>query len=201
MDNDLEQLFCEMVPVRYDFLIKEFGFSFYQDHTWRFRAESPNCRIVMEYEKNHSACWIERIDDGSAGTEMYHGINVKLIAECKGYDSLASGPQFRSSRETIEREIDEYTMLLKEYCVNFLRGDFSEWALIVTCLKFQNDSRERKENLIVQARLHKEIREKAESAWKNKDFAQVVTLYTSIFDFLSPTEKKKVEYAKKQLHQ
>jgi len=201
MDNDLEQLFCEMIPVRFDFLIKEFGFAFFQDRTWRFRAESPNCRVVMEYEKNHSACWIERLDDGSTEKDMFHAINVKLIAACKGYIRLPPDPQFYSKRESVTKEIDEYAMILKKYCSNFLEGNFSDWPQIVNCLLIQNDIREKNENIIVQSRLHQEIREKAKSAWKDKDFIQVISLYTSIFDFLSPTEKKKVEYAKKRLRQ
>jgi hypothetical protein len=137
MNDNLEQIFREEVAQKYKFLNKDFGFIFFQEYTWRLVAKSSFCHVVMEYEKEHFACWIERFDEDFAVNDRYRGINVVLIATCKGYSHIIPDPQLHSKKEIIEEEIDENSNLLRKYCSAFLNGDFSEWPEIITCLRRQ----------------------------------------------------------------
>ncbi|HEY0659308.1 MAG TPA: hypothetical protein VGD05_12575 [Pyrinomonadaceae bacterium] len=46
--------------------------------------------------------------------------------------------------------------------------------------------------------INKQQRQKAEEAWKQKDYAIVAKIYKSMKDFLSQSEKKKLEYSEKR---
>lgn len=134
MYDDLDHLFQVTVPKKFDFLVSDFGFTLNQDKPWRFIAYSPVCHVVMEYEKNHFGCWIEKCGD-RVETDLYKGISVELIAVCKGFENSMSEPFFGSPSEIILREIERNSKLLRDYCSAFLLGDFSEWSEIISCIK------------------------------------------------------------------
>jgi hypothetical protein len=199
MDNDINTILYKLVLDKFEFLITEYGFKIYRDNEWRFIAESSFCRVIMDYDKGLFDCWIERLYDKNMEKDLYPIINVQVIACCLGYIKPEFETQFIAKKDSVTKEIIEYSYLLNEYCANFLRGDFSKWAQVVSCVQIKSENLENQDNIIKQKNLVKAFREKAQAAWIVKDFEKVIEDYNHIFDLLTPTEKMRFEYSKKHM--
>lgn len=194
METNLVKLFQETVPEKFDFLVKEYGFSLEFDICGHFVARSPYCQIMLVFEKKHFECWLERLD-----MEAYphDAIEVVVVATCLGYHHNKE-LRFPSDTEVLTDEIELNVKLLREYCSDFLRGDFGSWTRVVDCLEERGKLIELTRDGIAQEAELSAERELAQLAWSKKDFLEVITHYENIQSFLTASEKKKLEYAKKQ---
>jgi hypothetical protein len=195
MGRDLKELFKQTIPLRFDFLVTRYGFSLYQASQWHFVAQSPYCQITMEMDKKRFGCWLERKD---VHIFPYHPIDVMVLATCLGYQHQEAPHFFSNEEEAFIRDVELYVTVLEDYCSEFLRGDFTKWEKIMRCLDEKGRQQEKERERIAQERRLNEAREAARTAWANKDYQQVIVMYESILPFLTPSEKKKLEYARRR---
>ncbi|HEY0048827.1 MAG TPA: hypothetical protein VGB68_06065, partial [Pyrinomonadaceae bacterium] len=98
-----------------------------------------------------------------------------------------------SQAEILERNISWFASLLQRYGSDYLKGD-------VRAYKKLEERSNRRSKEYTQDLTNKQLRNKAASAWEQKDFAVVVESYKSMKKFLSAAEKKKLEYSEKMLN-
>lgn len=115
----------------------------------------------------------------------------ELLALKNDFD-LSPGYTFEKSTqiEIVEENVSWFASLLQKYGVEYLKGNSAFFQKL-------KENRERMSSEYTQEIINKQIRQKAEVAWKQKDYDTVSRNYKSIEKFLSPAEKKKLEYAKR----
>ena len=92
--------------------------------------------------------------------------------------------------EVTERDVSWFASILKKYGVEYLKGN-------PTVFKKLKENREQKSKEYTQEIMNQQLKQKAENAWKQKDYEVVAKSYKSIEKFLSPAEKRKLEYAER----
>lgn len=194
MRKDLKELFEQTIPLRFGFLVTRYGFSLHQASQWHFVAQSPYCEITMEMDKKRFGCWLERKD---AYIFPYRPIEVIVLATCLGYQHQTASHFLSKEEDVFIHDVELYVRVLEDYCSEFLRGDFTKWKKIIKCLEEKGRQQEKERERIAQERRLSEAREAARTAWINKDYQQVIVMYESILPFLTPAEKKKLEYARR----
>ncbi len=197
MNTDLESLFKYAVTEEFDFLVKDYGYSVFQDNPWRYSYIRGSIKLVMEFDGASFGCWIEREDLDLADT--YRAIGVEVISKCLGYQA-SNEVRFRPRDEILLNKVKTNSILIKKYCLNFIKGDFSKWDIVIECLKNQDKTQKEKNEAETLGYHLRDIRQMANFAWMNKDFKQVIYYYKSIENSLSKLEKKRLEYAEKQIN-
>ncbi|MCI0608911.1 MAG: hypothetical protein L0Z71_07615 [Anaerolineae bacterium] len=193
--STLLQIFETTVMEEFVFLQKNFGFNITKASDYLFVAKSSNCHVVIDFDKNVIGCWIERLDVPLKHPDR--GFAVEWIAKSLGYqdDEL----RFLTTEESIKRQTQLQARLLGEYCTQFLQGNFSGWQQV---FEYINEQRKLEEERIAREEFEvflSETRQEAESSWLKRDYARVITLFETMDEFLTPSERKKLEYSKKHL--
>ena len=193
MTSHLPQIFETTIIQEFVFLQMEFGLELTKESDYQFVAKSSNCHVVIDFDRNVVGCWIERLDIPLG--DPYRGLSVEWIANSFGYrdDEL----RFLTYEESIIRQIKLHAKLLKDYCSEFLRGDFSGWKQVKEYVEKQIEIEDEKHNKESLKRPTSEIRQEAESAWLAKDYGKVISLFETMDEFLTPSERKKLLYSKK----
>lgn len=96
-----------------------------------------------------------------------------------------------STAERVKEYVSKLAAMVKKYAGAALQGDPQVFKRLS---KIQLE----KSNKLLKEWNLSEIREQAEKAWHEKDYALLAKLYDSIRGELSPAEAKKLEYAKRQ---
>lgn len=195
MKNGLKELFKQIIPVKFGFLVTAYGFSLRQASQWHFVAQSPYCQVTMEIDRGRFGCWLERRD---IETFPYHPVDVIVLAMCLGCQPQET-LRFASEEEVFMQDVELYVIALQDYCSEFLEGNFAKWRKIIECLEEKGRQQEEERKQLALEHKINEARDAARAAWENKDYQQVVTIYNSIFPFLTPSEKRKLEYARKHI--
>lgn len=94
--------------------------------------------------------------------------------------------------ENLKYCAEKISFLLCKYCMNLLAGDKSEFSII------EKKSLKKSEELSYHFMFHLSL-SRAEEAWKNKDFAGVVSAYDEITKKLSLKDQRRYDYSKKKL--
>lgn len=92
--------------------------------------------------------------------------------------------------EITEKNVSWFALILQKYGAEYLKGNPAAFEKL-------EESREKASKDYTQKIMNKHIRQKAEVAWKQKDYDAVIKSYKSIEEFLSLAEKKKLEYAER----
>ena len=92
--------------------------------------------------------------------------------------------------EKTERNVSWFASILRKYGREYLKGNPAVFEEL-------KENQEKMSKEYTQEILNKQTRQKAEFAWKQKDYDAVIRSYKAIEEFLSPSEKKKLEYAKR----
>jgi hypothetical protein len=97
-----------------------------------------------------------------------------------------------SSPEGVREFVPKLAHLVQEYATPFIKGD-------VTAYREALEARSRAAAEYVKQVNVKQARSKAEAAWQEKDYAQVVELYSRTRSDLSEVESKRLSYAEQQV--
>jgi hypothetical protein len=134
--------FGKLVLINYRFLIDEYGFSLCISRDWEYAFETSNTvvRILTEHALT-LAVTIEPM--GEAADNLFrqdmpiNGADIAVISMC-----LDPNLQYRFARIAdkgiaidIAIELERRASLMKKYCEKYLKGDFSDWAVIVECYR------------------------------------------------------------------
>lgn len=192
----LESFFKEIVTTEFSFLVKDYGYSFFQEKPWRLFYQKTPLKIVLEFDGKSFGCWLEREDLSKANN--YRAISIEVISKCLGY-RVMENMFFRSREDMLLDEAKKNAVLLQTYCLDLIKGDFSKWDLVIECLKKEDKLQEEKEKAEALEYQLENIRQMADSAWKNKDYKELIRHYKSIENSLSKLERKRLEYAEAQI--
>jgi hypothetical protein len=97
-----------------------------------------------------------------------------------------------STREGVNRFVPKLAELVQKYAKPFLKGDINDYQSAAEHVRRGSALYEKDMQL-------RRVREQADLAWHDKDYAQVVGLYEPFEEDLSRSEGMRLEYAKKQL--
>ena len=96
-----------------------------------------------------------------------------------------------TTKEGVQKFVPELARLVMDYATRALIGDH-EFFKQLSELRTQ-----RSQHYLKQIQLNR-VRTEVETAWRLTNYRRVIELYDSMKDDLTPTEAKKLEYAKKQ---
>jgi phosphoribosylanthranilate isomerase len=190
-DDGLNQ-FEDFVRKDFRFLETEYDFKFTEAKTNHYyssvRFESKKvyvtaCYCPARYECDVAIGIISNIASGYTIGELLPLENDFDLSPNYTFEKLTQA-------EITERNVSWFALLLHKYGKEYLNGNLTAFE------KLRKDS-EIKAEKYTQEIINKQRRQKAEEAWKQKDYRIVVEIYKSMKDFLTQVERKRLEYSEK----
>jgi hypothetical protein len=184
--------FREAAISAFAFLVKDFAFSCVQQQVTYVRYES-NLVCVNVYHGRASFELNVEIGERVVGGDIRE--NPFTIGEILHFVNPEEAENYRpyqvSTTESVPKFVNELARLVKEYAMSALMGDH-DFFQRVSEIRHQ-----RSEELLRGWELTR-VRGEVETAWNEKDLKRVIELYDPVKEYLSPSEIKKLEYAKKR---
>ncbi len=193
-------IFCETVPGAFSFLATEYGFTLAQENECLFTARSKDCLVRVYLEWGDIAVTLQPSDvhQIQGPRAPARELGLAIILACLDIKIEWPGGLVTKPEELTTR-IHQLATLLRTHCVPLLQGDFSNWSRFEAYGEsLVGTWKEEQQRLVTDARL-RDIRSKAESAFRKGDYVTAIDLYGSVGKNLTPAELRKIEYAKKQL--
>jgi hypothetical protein len=164
------------------------------------------------YQQSHRAPTLVVYETRELEVQIRHGLlsyEVEFnISRRKGrlkwrYDLpeilCALAPEYRGStfyqttkRDLLRQSLASIAELIRKYADPLLRG--SDAAVRLVEMAHQEGSRRTTEYYTIRP-----VKEKADAAWKSRNYREVVALYISVESHLDPLERRRLEYAKKHV--
>lgn len=171
----------------FDFLIREEGFNLVTEDVTFIRYESHLVFINFYHGRSSYELGVEMgllVEEDTVF--RLPTIIAALAPDYTGQVVFQAGEP-----KIVEECLLKISALIKKYCVSLLNGDKTEWTKV--SIQQQLNSQKLHEEYTINP-----VKEDAERAWKEKRYKDVVKLYSSVEHYLTNTEKKRLEYAKKQ---
>lgn len=171
---------------------------------FKFLVSKYNFRLIEEVET------FVRYESDTVFINFYHGrssfeIGVEMGLLKHEGDSrfrlptimAALAPEYKervffqaNESKVVEKCLIKVSELLQKYCIALIKGDESTFLKVSVQQQLEG------------AKLHEEytinpVKEDADKAWHEKRYADVVKLYSSVEHYLTNTEKKRLEFARK----
>jgi len=182
-----------------DFVRKDFRF-LETDYDFRITKIISNlCYGSVRYESKevclntfyHPSRYEHDVALGLLSDESQNYTIGELLSLTDDFDTSVNYTYGKSTQiEMIEKNVSWFASILQKYGAECLKGN-------VTVFRALKENREKASREYTQEILTKQTRQKAEVAWKQRDYVAVRKSYSSIEEFLSPAEKKKLEYAER----
>lgn len=193
--QDNYAVFEETVKNNFSFLVQQYGFRLSQIEQTGYvkviRYESPLVYVSLIYGppayEPEMAFGRIGIDD-VPGNRGFHPGDLVLLRSSFGWKWRAVNPK----NPVLVEIVAGHAQILRECGSACLLGDQASFE----------EMKARRDNAIEdwhQEEKVNSIRNDAQVAWESKDYRAVLRLLESIETMLTDTEKKKLEYAKKQL--
>jgi len=188
-------VFEEAVINNFNFLVQQYGFRLSQieqtGYVKAIRYESPFVYVSLIYGppayEPEMAFGRIGIDD-MPGNQGFHPGDLALLRSSFGWKWGGVNPK----NSVLVEIVSGHAQVLRECGSACLLGDQASFEE----MKVRRDS-------AIEAWHQEEkvssIRKDAQVAWESKDYRAVISLFESFESMLTDTEKKKLEYAKKQL--
>lgn len=178
--------FREHAEIAFAFLLREF----------RFRLVASE-DTFLQYE-NETV--FVNVYHGRRSFELQFEIGLLARLESKYYpEEVASfygaqGETFfqASTPDRVARYVPQLADLLESHCSRLLSGDAVEFENLQQMRQKMSADARKREHLT-------EVRERADRAWKQRDYPAVLQEYTAIEPDLTLSEQKKLLYAMKKL--
>lgn len=183
--------FVDAVTNAFTFLVEDFGFNVVDTDATLVRYESDMMFLYVYHGRRSYEIGVEI---GSLHEcDAYRFRLPEVLGAILGESEQQNAYYFQSSNcGGVRRCVEMAARLVKEYYGPLLRGD------PITLERVKVFSSKRNEEYTREV-VHQPIRESADRAWRAKDFAMVVRCYGSIREDLTPIERRRLEYAEKQL--
>jgi hypothetical protein len=182
--------FIEYVKVSFSFLSKEYDFHVVKTEPTFVRYESSGVFVNIYHGRASFELGFEigRLDDRTGKEEPPY--TLSMIVEHMGAKHRTGYTFFQcSTRDSVKQCVPKLANLVQSYAPSFLSGDPAAYKQL---LKTRSDIGKR----ITKDFKLRAVREKATSAWRARDYAQVADLYESIFEDLTRAEISKLNYSK-----
>ncbi|MEO6908406.1 MAG: hypothetical protein ABI210_11005 [Abditibacteriaceae bacterium] len=199
--------FRKAIPAAFQFLESGYGFTLQQQNTWLFQAQSRYLQIRIQCDTGQLIL-VSITPEASAvklqGHMIPKEIGLAIIVRCLD-PSVEYSPQYCKNDKEFQREINTSAQVLHQCCEPLLNGDFTSWLKIESCAqeevqnwrmqsKMRVENAPNKEDLKIQ-----EIRNEAHQAFHSKEYARSIVLYTSITNYLTKLEDKRLTYMKDKI--
>lgn len=187
-----KNVFNEVVRAAFAFLVSSYRFRLVEERENYFRFENDRVVVVLVYDRLRS--YEISVALGLKGDaqplfdlpEVLRSRGVAAEQQPAGYQT--------ASDEVVRRLIAQMSSVLTQHGAELLSGDSLAWRKLnalrdAECLEF------------AQRHALGFARSKADAAWEKKDFPGVVAALSPLQALLSPTERKRLEYAGKKIRQ
>ena len=185
--------FSEAVLSAFAFLTKEYAFHLETLTPTLVRFESPSLFVNIYHGRSSYELGFEvgqRADEPRKEESKFSlGDILDLMDENV---SCNYAPPQASTANSVRAFVPKLATLVQTYAGPVLRGDAGVFE------RLEGIQTKKSQDLLRDWKL-KEVREKAESAWRRRDYAKLVSLFESVQQSLTPAEAKKLDYAKKRL--
>ncbi len=183
--------FTEAVKSSFAF-VNEYGLELVQEEVTLVRYQSEKVSLTVYHGRGSYELGVEfeRVDLCGEKFGLYD--MLKWAKGAGKIEEIPTGGYQGSSREVVQRLVEEMAELVKRYAEPLLQGD----AEIYQTLREQQsyDAAEYTKEVHLRA-----IRRQAEIAWQNKDYKTLLSLYRDLQGDLFPSEFMRFQYAEKQL--
>ena len=176
----------------FQFLQAQYGFRCVEFNQWNVRYESESVFVSVYFDGTRSfelGCSFGRLNDLKKPYPESFDFGDLLRCEVGSVEGS-------SFQVTTSDALKKFTNLLAEklerHGSRILVGDDSAFDLILKLRDQANLEYAREERL-------EQIRHSLEKAWRAKEYQKVVELLAPVQEWLTPSEVKKLEYARKRL--
>lgn len=182
--NRLLLRFADEVKTRFAFL-EALNFHCIRTDATAVRFESPKLAINVYHGRQSYEIGLEiestRVPDAFSFSEILRLVKDDRAEQYRSYAAHTAGDVAEGVRQLAElfRKCIDTGILEDSELFSRLQAQRDEWA----------------RNYALEVQLE-QARKKLESAWTGKDFRKVVQVLTPLQEHLSPSELKKLEYAK-----
>lgn len=184
--------FTEEVLSAFNFLIEEYGFRCVKAEPTFVRYESPRVFVNIYHGRSSYELGVE-IGQLAGATNQEEPFSISEVIELAGAQEETGYTFFQASTaERIRRFVPKLAEYVRKYAAAALIGD------PITYDALREIQWRRSEMYLKEMRLS-QIRPEADRAWRAKDYVRLVKLYSSIQESLTPSERKRLEYARKHL--
>ncbi|TMP32586.1 hypothetical protein [Pseudoalteromonas rubra] len=186
--------FENLVNNEFKFLENKYGFSCVSSSLEAARYESSDIFVAIRYDANRSyelGVEIGQLKALFNGQERPFSLNEVLRIHKLKEAGIHSAVQ-ASSHEAVANCLTKMASQLSQYGSDLLSNDVFAYKRLAVQREKECNDYELQTKL-----LH--IRSDAQTAWKNKDYKQVIALFEPVKDELSDAELKKLNYAQKKI--
>ena len=128
--NNYTQVFQETVPNSFASIISDYEFLLTKVNDWMFELRSRNCLITVILDKVQVFVDIEPVRTDQVPDIRYlNKLDLGRIINC--IDPRANFEyKFNREAERVRDETDRLAKMLRQYCAQFLAGNFADWSRI-----------------------------------------------------------------------
>jgi hypothetical protein len=183
--------FVEEAKKAFAFLIAEFGFHVAPSEVTIVRYRSTEVFVNIYHGRMSYELRLEigRLDEPSEVKNPFYMSDLISVEDEEG------GRRYRAYQtnqvELVPRGLALMAADLRRYSSRALRGDPLYYAQLQA-------ARERAARRFGREITVSQTRQQAETAWQEKDYSKVASLYDEISGYLSPAERKRRDYARRK---
>ena len=182
--------FVEAVKSSFSFVTK-YGFKLVQEEVTLIRYQSEQVTLNVYHGRGSYELGTEFEKTGCS--ERFSLYDMLKWAKAVGkIEAIPAGGYQASSREDVQALVAQMADLVKRYAQPLLYGD----------VKVYRDLREQQSSDAAEytREVHlRAVRKQAETAWQNKDYETLLSLYSDMQGDLTPSEFMKFQHAEKEV--
>jgi hypothetical protein len=183
--------FTSEVVKEFRFLNEQFGFQRVATLTTLVSYESRHVFVNIFHGRSSFEIGIE-IGQRTDPAELRQKFSMPEILSAVGAPESSGFRGFQASTTKSVRDcVRTLAELVNRYAVPLLNGDPAAFGEV-------GQAQTTRSSEYVAAMEMRRVRQKVASAWRGKRFGEVVDLLSSVFPSLTPAEKKKLSFARKQ---
>ena len=184
-------IFDKQAKEIFKFLTIDYDFKITQDDSNFLKYENQCMFLQLSYD-----CFSFEIDISFGLLEAKEKTCYSLSTVISALDPKNSSITFFqcSDHEVCKRCLEKASVLIQNHCKGLLANNEYDWSKVAVAQQIEMEE-------IHNTYTITPIKTKAYLAWQEKRYEDVVKLLNSIDMYLTDSEIKKLEYAKKQLNQ
>jgi len=191
MADDRDLGFVEAVADAFSFLVDRYGFEMKTPAPTLVEFGSPAVLLRVYHGRQSYEINVEL----NLQTEWKQGVAPFTISDVLrvggASHELPNGVIQASTRTAVRSGVQRLSDLLRKYGLDAIAGNPFAYRRLAT-------ERSRAAVAEAEALRLRDLRRKAETAWRNRDFRTVEQAYSQMEEALTPAEKKKLEYVRRQ---
>lgn len=187
MNNIKKSNFNDKVTRIFSFLEEKYNYKLVQEDITFVRYESSQVFINFYHGRSSYEIGVEM----GLMTDQGKMARLTTLVEAVVPNYFKSVTFQSADPLIVERCLEKIAKIIKKSFKLLLLGDEKEWDKVWIQQQLNVEQFVEKYNI-------DPVKENADKAWHRKEYKEVVKLYSSVEHYLTNTERKRLEYAKKQ---